>query len=335
MKEHSSDRHRWQETRTASADLPHEWTPKRKYEFRRFEEPFVGIPTRVFEASLVSDFCKREGKVVAAICRLTYGFMKKKDLISYSQVAEKTGLDLRSVGEVMRNLREASVMTCERNPYGGSILIWGIEEQVELWDIKKLKQLRKQSRARCRGCARKRPVDQNAEPRVKTTLPPRDKIALGTEGQNSPTPEIPSEIFLEKTGAAKGAVPPNQPREEKKGWLGKEESTPSEEQKRYVARLCADLETAGLNPYHWLASMHRDSVPAVLVIRVLEQAVKQKGSIRDFWPWAEKVRDVIEGTLAIEGAERAHEELKRVDMLSARQVLRGVLLGGADGEVSK
>jgi len=350
MDKHFSDRHRWQETRTPGA----EWTPKLNYKFLRFEEPFVGIPTRVFEALLTSDFTKREGKVIAAICRVTYGYMKKKDLISYSQVVEIAGLDLRRVGEVMRNLREASVMTCQRNPYGGSILIWGIEEQVELWDIEKLKQLRKVSRARCKVSSRKRPADQNAGPRAKLALPPRAKIALGTEGQISPTPKILLKRSLKKNSAADAAVSLSQSLGREKRWLGDnrilpplEEGSnagidihrPSPDELAHVERLCAVLKKAELNPDVWVSHKAQAGVQVALVIQVLEQAVRQKQIIHNFWAWAEAALAGIGNGETIDAMEREHEKrkvefAKGVDEILEQVALRATRKRDA-GEVSK
>ena len=133
---------------------------------RRPEKPFVGIPSRIFEAALSFGFTKRESKAFSAVCRKTYGWRKPKDRISYSQIAQMTGLDERNVGETMRNLRDARVLTCEGDPGGGSVLIWGIQEQVELWDLRTLQALRKR---RAKG---------SGQPRVKMALPPRAKTAL-------------------------------------------------------------------------------------------------------------------------------------------------------------
>jgi len=308
----------------------------------RLKGGFVPWPNQVQDAALAFGFTKREGRILQAIARKTYGWRKKKDRVSYSQIATMTGLHARNVAQVMRNLRKGRVLTCEGDVRGGSVLIWGIQEQVELWDIKMLMKLR--------SSGRKTPgaVDgglQDAgklqQPRVKIALPPRAKTALGTQGQNSPTQQTLLQTNLQTNRAADAAVSFSQSRERKEGGLlesqedfpcdGKSDretgrATPTEEQKHRIASLCAELEKADLNPYRWLDRMNKKRTPIVLVIEVLEEAVKQKVRIRDFWPWAEGVLRKVCERERIALVEREHEERKCEFAQSAGRILEQIAL---------
>jgi phage replication O-like protein O len=301
---------------------------------------YTGIPNSMMDALICARFTGREFRIILLIARQTCGWGKPEDIIAYAQVAKLTGIARRHVVDAMIALKKAGVLVRERRHGRQYPFSWAINPEPSTWDLEALARIRKVQR-QPKQAARNAQEGLRDSPDEATEETPNRCLRVGTKVVSSSGDQIGAtqkkglKKDLKKTGAAEAAVFPNQSREEDRGWLGGEGSTPSDEQKRYLARLCAELETVGPNPYHWLAAMHRDSVSAVLVIRVLEEAVKQKGSIRDFWPWAEKVRDVIEGTLAIEGAERRHEELKRADMLSAGEVLRRVFLGGADGEVRK
>jgi len=308
----------------------------------RLKDGFVPWPNQVQDAALAFGFTKREGRVLQAIARKTYGWRKRKDRVSYSQIAAMTGLHARNVAQVMRNLRRARVLTCEGDVRGGSILIWGIQEQVELWDVKMLMKLR--------SSGRKKPsaVDgglQDAgkleQPRVKIALPPRAKTALGTQGQNSPTQQTLLQTNLQTNRAADAAVSFSQSRERKEGGFlesqkvfpcdGKSDreagsATPTQEQKRRIADLCAELEKADLNPYLWLARTNKKRTPIVIVIEVLEEAVKQKVRIREFWPWAEGVLRKICEREQIAVLEREQEERKCEFARSAGRILEQIAL---------
>jgi len=309
------------------------------------------MPTRIYEAWLTFGFTKREAEVFAAVCRKTYGWRKKIDRISYSQIAEITKLHPKNVARVMRNLRSACVLRCEGTRRAGEALYWGVQEEPRYWHLPTLKRLRN---VEGRTSSNERITEATAVgdaltgPGVKMTPPPGVKTAPTTGSRFDSPQQIGREISTQKTGAADAAVSFSQSREIKEEGLlesqevflsdGKSDreagcTTPTQEQKHRIAYLCAELEKGDLNPYPWLARTNKQRTPIVIVIEVLEQAVSQKDSIRDFWPWAEKVRDAVAGTLAIEEAERTQEGLKRGNMLSAGQVLRRVVLRGADANV--
>ena len=81
-----------------------------------------------------------------------------------------------------------------------------------------------------------------------------------------------------------------------------------------------------LNPYLWLARTNKKRTPIVLVIEVLEEAVKQKVRIRGFWPWAEGVLRKICEREQIALVEREHEERKREFAEQAGIILEQIML---------
>lgn len=331
---------------------------KRGKRTHRFDEPFIGIPTRIFEASLCFGLTKREGRVFSALCRKTYGWGKKKDRISYSQIAELTGLHETHVGRVMRNLREARVLICEGDPTAGEALIWGVQERIELWDLPTLKRLRKEGRERSSpskgeprgwGCE----ADGYGIPRAKMALPPRAETALPTQSQNGSTQKILLKKHIKKNSAADAAVSLDQSQKGEESGLGDGHSCssledqsdvglqvqrPTKEQLAQVAHLCEELRNADLNPDVWVAHKARDGISIILVIKVLEQAVKQKEIVHNFWPWAEDVLAKVGEQERIIGIEREHEQRKVEFAQSVEEILEQVALRALskqrDGEKS-
>ncbi|MFH0777238.1 MAG: replication protein [Candidatus Eisenbacteria bacterium] len=303
---------------------------------------FVPWPNQVQDAALAFGFTKREGRVLQAIGRKTYGWRKKKDRVSYPQIAAMTGLHARNVAQVMRNLRRARVLTCEGDVRGGSVLIWGIQDQVELWDAKTLQRLRSSGRKKPSvGNGGLQDAGELGQPRVKIALPPRAKTALGTQGQNSPTQQTLLQTSLQTNRAADAAVSfstQTEGREEgllesqkafsSEGKAARETGSaiPTQEQKYRIAALCAELEKADLNPYRWLARTNKTRTPIVIVIEVLEEAVEQRARIRDFWPWAEGVLRKICEREQIALVEREHEGRKHEFAERAGTILEQIML---------
>jgi len=347
MDKHSSDRHRWQETRMG-INWPPEWTPKRNYQFRRFEGPFVGIPTRIFEKALLFGFTKREISVFFALCRKTYGWGKDKDKVSYSQIAKLTGLHETHVGMMMRNMRTACVLTCEGNPVAGKPLVWSVQENTAFWDLEKLKRLRVATRrSKTASDAGNLPTAEMAVPATaKTALPPRAKMAVPTQSQNGSTQKKQLEKDLKKdlkkTIAANAALSSSQSQEEEKGkggLLGNANSSettdpstqptisiiPTKDEQIYILKLCSQLEAGGKDPYEWLGKRRREGVPVEGLTRVLEKAVKERDQIGEFGSWADNTFESIRENKS-DGQAGCEQEI------AARSRDGSVL---SDGEVSK
>jgi len=321
----------------------------------RFAVPYTGIPNSFMEALICARFTAREFRIILLIAKQTCGWGRPEDVISYAQVAKLTGIARRHVVDAMIALKKAGVLVRERRQGRQHPFSWAINPEPGTWDLEALARIRKTHR-QSKGAGQDTPeaskdaVSETIEKTPNRCLRVGTKVVSSSGDQSGATQKKGLKKDSKKTGAAEAAVSFSTQTEGKEdGFLESQKvfpcdeksdretgrATPTQEQKYRIAALCAQLEKADLNPYRWLDRMNKRRIPIVIVIQVLEEAVKQKDSIRDFWPWAEKVRDVVDGTLAIEGAQRAHEELKRVDMLTAGEVLRRVFLGGADAEVRK
>lgn len=85
---------------------------------------------------LVCQFAKtymssRESQIVWAIIRKTYGYQKKTDKISFSQLELLTGIDRRHIAPALKRLIERRILT--RYAEGKSVF-YGIQEYYDQWD---------------------------------------------------------------------------------------------------------------------------------------------------------------------------------------------------------
>jgi phage replication O-like protein O len=70
----------------------------------QLEDGYTKIANKILEDILLADLNKEELKLTLAIVRKTYGWNKKADKISYSQMAELTGIDRRHIGRGVKSL---------------------------------------------------------------------------------------------------------------------------------------------------------------------------------------------------------------------------------------
>jgi phage replication O-like protein O len=68
------------------------------------ENGYTKIANELFEAILRTEFAGREFRVMLSVIRLTYGFGKKKDAISYGQISKITGISRRNVIHIINRL---------------------------------------------------------------------------------------------------------------------------------------------------------------------------------------------------------------------------------------
>ena len=93
---------------------------------QRIEKPnFTTVPNAIFD--IMAEMDKSEIKVVLAICRKTFGWHKTKDRISFSQIAEMTGLNNSGVQRGIESSIERGVVL--RNPTGNSF-----EYEIAIYD---------------------------------------------------------------------------------------------------------------------------------------------------------------------------------------------------------
>ena len=98
----------------------------------QLEDGFVRVANELEDALLAKIRTFRHSQVVRAIIRKTYGYGKKEDDITISQIAEITGLHRNHVGKAVRELEEMRVLNPVRaGRYG---LILGINKHHSQWE---------------------------------------------------------------------------------------------------------------------------------------------------------------------------------------------------------
>ncbi|KPJ59677.1 MAG: hypothetical protein AMJ46_10005 [Latescibacteria bacterium DG_63] len=300
------------------------------------EEGFTKFPNYILEKILIFGFSKCELLIVLAVVRKTCGWHKEMDSLSYSQIVKLTGIARRHVRKVTKRLREACVLTCEGDPGGRDPLNWGIERRTELWDHELLCKLRD------RGETKKpRFPSLEAEREGITVIPSEgiDSVHGGGDRIGAPQKKALKKA-IKKTGAADAAVSSSQTGETREGGLeessnppsaGQRSScvganTPNKEQRIRLVNLCAELESAGHNPYLWLARKRKEGVPIPAVIEVLEDVAKHKELVREFWGRAEsRLGQIRERELGAH-IEGEHEQRKAAFAHSAGDILEQVAL---------
>ncbi|HGJ5883850.1 replication protein, partial [Arsenophonus sp.] len=92
------------------------------------ENGYTRIANELLEAITGSNLTKRQFKVILAIVRLTYGWQKKQDRISNSQLAEITNLPVKRVSETRVQLIEMNIVSSK-----GKLI--GINKNINEWKI--------------------------------------------------------------------------------------------------------------------------------------------------------------------------------------------------------
>lgn len=97
-------------------------------------DKFVKISTELLEALCRTPLGGARNSVFLAIMRKTYGWNKKQDLISISQIQELTGLSRRSVIYAMQNLEAGKFIKVKRG-LRGQINSLGINKNYDQWVV--------------------------------------------------------------------------------------------------------------------------------------------------------------------------------------------------------
>jgi len=278
-------------------------------------EKFTRVPNDILEKAMSFGFTKCELLVVLAVIRQTCGWNKPADWLSYSQVAESTGVEQRNVRRIMFRLKKAGVLRCGEYQPAGYPREWSLEKNTDMWGYEGLRRFRKRSEAskekRAHADHVKGRVKSTPRGRVKVTPRGRVKVTPGGEGRIYPPQktELNTELKTElKTyGAAFAARASSsssfsKPKGEKEGGsAGSPKDPPLAERpspvietqmapcdQLRIVQLCGELEAAGVNSYPWLAEKRKKGVLAAPLIRVLEKAVIQRPGAAEFDAFAEK-----------------------------------------------
>ncbi len=77
----------------------------------QIEDGYTKLANEIMEALMRTNLPAYQGRVLWAILRKTYGFQKKEDWISNSQLVEMTGLRKQHVSRTMKELLERHIVT--------------------------------------------------------------------------------------------------------------------------------------------------------------------------------------------------------------------------------
>lgn len=84
----------------------------------QLEDGYVRIANELFDAVLRFPFSKRQQTILWAVMRKTYGYRKKRDDISLSQLSQITGLDASNISKAINELAQMKVLLKRPGKYG-------------------------------------------------------------------------------------------------------------------------------------------------------------------------------------------------------------------------
>jgi phage replication O-like protein O len=84
----------------------------------QLEDGHTRIANELLEAIISFDFSKRQYKVVLFVLRKTYGWNKKADVMSLSQIMEGTGLDRSNASKTLAELSDMKVLLKQQHSAG-------------------------------------------------------------------------------------------------------------------------------------------------------------------------------------------------------------------------
>lgn len=94
------------------------------------EDGYTRIANELLDALISFDFSKREQKIILYIIRKTYGFGKKMDDITLTQIANATGIHLAHVSKTVSELTHENVLLKRQGRYGFNL---GINKDYREW----------------------------------------------------------------------------------------------------------------------------------------------------------------------------------------------------------
>ena len=97
------------------------------------EDGFTRIANELLEAICFADLSKRQYKIMLSLIRQTYGYGKKTDDITISQLADKTGMALSHASATVKELITMQVITFSGNGQHGKIL--SINKHYDTWEV--------------------------------------------------------------------------------------------------------------------------------------------------------------------------------------------------------
>lgn len=95
------------------------------------EDGYTRIANELLDAILRFPFSKRELNIVLAVIRKTYGYNKKADDMTLTQLADLTSMDLANVSRAVASLSAQNVLLKRQGKYG---YILGINKKYSTWN---------------------------------------------------------------------------------------------------------------------------------------------------------------------------------------------------------
>ena len=101
----------------------------------QIEDGYTRIANALLEALARARLSGRELAVALAVVRLTYGYAKKADRLSASQLAGVTGIPMRKISALLRSLEAKSILIVERRG-SGRIPTIQIDKRIATWSMR-------------------------------------------------------------------------------------------------------------------------------------------------------------------------------------------------------
>lgn len=100
----------------------------------QIEDGHTKIANELLDAIILTDFSKRQLKIILFIIRKTYGFNKKSDDISRSQIADATGLLNPHITKTMNELKTMNVVNSDDGKYAKH---YRLNKKYDEWNVTK------------------------------------------------------------------------------------------------------------------------------------------------------------------------------------------------------
>lgn len=112
------------------------------------EDGYTRIANELLDAILRYPFTKRELNIVLAVVRKTYGYNKKSDDMTLTQLADLTSIDLANVSRTVASLVDKNVLLKQQGRYG---YVLGINKKYNSWTPCQNGNLAKTARTPCQN----------------------------------------------------------------------------------------------------------------------------------------------------------------------------------------
>jgi len=130
------------------------------------EDGYTAIANEIMEALIAADLSGQEFRIALLVIRKTYGFKKKEDSISLSQMKQATGIHHIRCSQVVNRLQLMKILTVTEN-INGIGKKYSFNKDFETWETVKENINRKCFPKRTVNVLRKRPLRKTASTKEK------------------------------------------------------------------------------------------------------------------------------------------------------------------------